>query len=145
MFARNLEIRRRWVFQEYITFLMFTSNSSSATVLQHGCASYADQVTKKGLHERCLWIIYNNKQSTFQELLHNDKSVFIRNRNLQSSETEMFTITKDLVPDTSSSVFNTRYKPNYNLLHVSHFDVPLVNSFSKELKVSQLWKPKFEI
>ena len=57
----------------------------------------------------------------------------------------MFTITKDLVPEISSSVFNTRYKPNYNLLHVSHFDVPLVNSFSKELKVSQLWKPKFEI
>ena len=145
MFARNLEIRRKWVFQEYVTFLMFTSNSSSATVLQHEYASYADQVTKKGLHERCLWIIYNNKQSTFQELLHNDKSVFIRNRNLQSSGTEMFTITKDLVLDTSSSVFNTRYKPNYNLLHVSHFDVPLVNSFSKELKVSQLWKPKFEI
>ena len=37
------------------------------------------------------------------------------------------------------------YKPNYNLLHVSHFDIPLVNSVSKELKVSQFWKPKFEI
>ena len=107
---RNLELRRIWIFQEYVTFVMFTSNSNSATVLKHGCASYVDQVTKKGIHERCLWIIYDNKQSTFQELLQKDESVFIRNRNLQTSATEMFKITKDLVPDTSSSVFDTRYK-----------------------------------
>ena len=39
----------------------------------------------------------------------------------------MFKVTKGLAPVNFSNVFNTRNKLNYNLRHVSHFDVPIVN------------------
>ena len=41
------------------------------------------------LHERCLRLIYNDKQSTFHELLEKDCSVSIHTRTLQFLVTEM--------------------------------------------------------
>ena len=40
-------------------------------------------------HERCLRIIYNDKQSSFNMLLEKDSSVSIRDRNIQCLATEM--------------------------------------------------------
>ena len=54
-------------------------------------------------------------------------SVFIHNQNLRTSATEMFKITKDLVPDTFPRVFDIRYEPNYNLKSIW---IGLINSFS---------------
>ena len=42
------------------------------------------------LHERCLRIIYNNRQSPFDELLNKDSSVSIHIRNIQRLAIEMF-------------------------------------------------------
>ena len=42
------------------------------------------------LHERCLRTIYNDQQSSFNELLENDGSVSIHERNLQVLATEMY-------------------------------------------------------
>ena len=44
------------------------------------------------LHERCLRLIYNNKISSFKELLERDRSVPLHNRNLQMLVTEMFEV-----------------------------------------------------
>ena len=44
------------------------------------------------LHERCLRIIYNDKHTSFEELLEKDKSVSIHQKNLQVLATEMFKI-----------------------------------------------------
>ena len=41
------------------------------------------------LHERCLNMIYNDKQSSFKMLLEKDCSVFIHDRNIQCLATEM--------------------------------------------------------
>ena len=41
------------------------------------------------LHERCLRIIYNDKTSTFEELLEKNDSVYINYRNLQALAIEM--------------------------------------------------------
>ena len=41
------------------------------------------------LHESCLSIIYNDKQSSFEMLLEKDSCVSIHNRNVQSLVTEM--------------------------------------------------------
>ena len=41
------------------------------------------------LHERCLPIIYNDKTSTFEELLEKNDSVSISYRNLQALAIEM--------------------------------------------------------
>ena len=42
------------------------------------------------LHEQCLWIIYNDKQSSFEQLLNQDKSVSIHHRNIQVLAIEMY-------------------------------------------------------
>ena len=41
-------------------------------------------------HERCLRIIYNEKPSSFEELLRKDNSVSIYHRNLQSLAAEIY-------------------------------------------------------
>ena len=43
-------------------------------------------------HERCLVITYNNKQSSFLELLEKDASVYIHRRNIQLLAIEMFCV-----------------------------------------------------
>ena len=41
------------------------------------------------IHERALRITYNDKSSTFQELLHKDNSVLIRHRNIRVLATKI--------------------------------------------------------
>ena len=50
-------------------------------------------------HERTLRIIYQDRISTFQELLNKDNSVSIHHKNLEGLETEMFKIHRGLSPD----------------------------------------------
>ena len=80
------------------------------------------------LHERCFRVIYNRKKSTFQKLLHKDKSVSIHNRNLQVFATEMYKLTKGLSPKVSANTFTPRNQPNHNLRHIICFKMPQVNS-----------------
>ena len=44
------------------------------------------------LHERCLHIVYNDRVSTFEELLNKDNSVSIHHRILKSLATEIFKV-----------------------------------------------------
>ena len=50
------------------------------------------------LHEGCLRIIYNDKQSSFTELLNKDNSVSIHIRNIQRLAIEMFRFYNGLSP-----------------------------------------------
>ena len=43
----------------------------------------------KGLHERCLRVIYNDGHSSYDELSNLDNSVSVPHRNLQILATEM--------------------------------------------------------
>ena len=52
----------------------------------------------KMLHEGCLRIIYNDKQSSFTELLNKDNSVLIHIRNIQRLAIEMFRFYNGLSP-----------------------------------------------
>ena len=106
------------------------------------CHSYSLNNKINALHEWCLLIIYNDKQSIFQELLVKDKSVSLHKRNLQTISTEMFKVTKGLALDIFSIVFNTRKKLNYNLCHASHFDVSLLNFVYKETESISFLGPK---
>ena len=49
------------------------------------------------LHERCLRIIYNNKMSSFADLLAEDGSATIHTRNLQVLATEIFRVHKNIL------------------------------------------------
>ena len=54
------------------------------------CHSRSNNRKIKMLHERCLRIIYKDKQSSFTELLNKDSSVSIHIRNIQKLAIEMF-------------------------------------------------------
>ena len=58
------------------------------------------------LHERCLCLIYNNKISSFKELLERDRSVPLHNRNLQMLVTEMFEVYDNIGSLIFTEMFN---------------------------------------
>ena len=79
------------------------------------------------LHERCLGVIYNDKISSFKELLERDGAVPIHNRNLQILATEIFKVYNNIAPPIFTEIFNKR-NPNDQLRHTSHFSIPPVRS-----------------
>ena len=83
------------------------------------------------LHERYLRVIYNDKISSFKELLETDGPVPIHSRNLQILATEMFKVYNNIAPPIFTEIFNKR-NPNYQLRHISHFSIPPVRSVYNE-------------
>ena len=57
------------------------------------------------LHERALRLVYDDKQSTFEELLNIDKSVTIHYRNLQVLGTELYKVHHGLAPELTNDIF----------------------------------------
>ena len=60
------------------------------------------------LHERCLRVIYNDKTSSFEQLLENDNSVSIHHRNIQTLAIEMYKVTNGLSPEIMNELFQIR-------------------------------------
>ena len=60
------------------------------------------------LHERCLRIIYNDKQSSFKMLLEKDSSVSIQDKNIQCLATEMYNISNGPSPPVVSNIFTQK-------------------------------------
>ena len=80
------------------------------------------------LHERCLRIIYNDKQSSFTELLNKDSSVSIHIKNIQKLAIEMFKSYKGLSSPIMDNVFKLRTENPYSLRQVSEFSRPIVKT-----------------
>ena len=94
--------------------------------------SFVAEVTFNRLHKRCLRIIYNDKQSSFTEVIENDSSVSLHERNVQILPTEMnptitFIISNNFSPPHMNEFFEVRNEHSYNL-RKSHFSWPLVKS-----------------
>ena len=60
------------------------------------------------LHERCLRIIYNDKQSYFKMLLEKDSSVSIHHRNIQCLATELYKVSNGLSAPVVSNIFTQK-------------------------------------
>ena len=75
------------------------------------------------LHERCLRIIYEDKASTFEQLLEKDSSVSIHTRNLRFLAVEMFKVVKGLAPTIINDLFPLKEADNYNLRHKLFFKI----------------------
>ena len=60
------------------------------------------------LHERCLHIIFSDKQSSFETLSEKDGSVSIHNRNLQILATEMNKIKNNMSTSIIADLFEQR-------------------------------------
>ena len=80
------------------------------------------------LHERCLRIIYNDKQSSFTELLNKSSFVPIHIRNIQKPAAEMFRFYNGLSLPLMNKIFKLRAENPYNLRHISVFSRPMVKS-----------------
>ena len=80
----------------------------------------------KGLHERCLHIIYNDKQSSFKMLCEKDTFVSINDRNIQCLATEMYKVSKGLSPPVDSNIFTQKNCHPYNVRLNSQFSRPFV-------------------
>ena len=105
----------------------FTSQFSYCPLIWM-CHSRANNRKINMLHERCLRIIYNDKQSSFTELLNKDSSVSIHIRNIQRLAIEMFKFYNGLSPPLMNNIFKLREEDPYNLRHVSEFSRPMINS-----------------
>ena len=79
------------------------------------------------LHKRYLRIIYNDKQSSFNELLEKDGSVSIHERNLQVIAAEMYKISNGLSTLLMKHIFPIKRNP-YNLRQNSQFSRPRINT-----------------
>ena len=67
------------------------------------------------LHERCLSLIYNDKYSSFEELLVKDKSVSIHHKNIHALAIEMFNVYTITSPGISQEVFQIKEQGHYFL------------------------------
>ena len=66
------------------------------------------------IHERSLRIVYNDHESTFSELLMNDKSFTVHHRNIQTLAIEIYKVINNISPIIMNEIFvlkeNYRYK-----------------------------------
>ena len=66
------------------------------------------------LHEKALRLVYTNKASlSFDDLLKDDRSVKIQQRNLQVLATEIYKLKNDLGPNIMTGIFHFVERPNY--------------------------------
>ena len=66
------------------------------------------------IHERALRIIYNDKSSSYSELLTKDRSITIHHRNIRALATEIYKVIQRISPALLNEVFVPR-KCNYDL------------------------------
>ena len=57
------------------------------------------------LHERCLRVIYKDKNSNFENLLEKDNSVSIYYRNVQTLAIEMYKVASGTSPEIMNEIF----------------------------------------
>ena len=94
------------------------------------------------IHERCLRIIYNDKKSTFYELLEKDGSVSIYKRNLRFFACEMFKLKRDMSPELIKELILPNRQRRYDLRNNPDFAVPMVKSVHKGLESLSYLGPK---
>ena len=118
-----------------LTNAFFTSQFSYCPLIWM-CHSRSNNWKINMLHKRCLNIIYNDKQSSFTELLDKDSSDSIHIRNIQRLSIEMFRFYNGLSPSLMKNIFKLRAEKLYNLRHVFEFYRPIwLGVYITELKL----------
>ena len=70
------------------------------------------------LHERCLRIIYNDKRSTFEELLAEDNFVSVHKSNIRALAIEMCKVANGISPEIINEVFRLREETHYFFIYI---------------------------
>ena len=68
------------------------------------------------VHERCLGILYNDKQSWFKGFLEMDSAISINEKDLQILAVEMYKISNNFLPYNINKIFEVRNKHFCNLI-----------------------------
>ena len=79
------------------------------------------------LHERCLRTVYGDNVSSFEELLHKDRSISVHVKNIKTLAIEMFKVSNKLMIPLMNAIFVKRNNA-YNLCKPSEFVRPKVRS-----------------
>ena len=87
----------------------------------------------KHLHEIALGIVYNENQSSFEDLLRKDRSVSIHHRYTRSFAIEIYQIKSNMSTPIMSELFEKR-NLNYNLCSQTDFSLHSVNTVAYLLK-----------
>ena len=92
---------------------------------------------------RALRIVYQDKKSSFEELLQKDNSVSVYMKHLQHLTTEIFKFKTSLSPIIMNEVFNFQENESYNLrsrihlasrnMHTAHFETNTISSLAPKL------------
>ena len=106
------------------------------------CHSRTNNRKINRLHERCLRIVYNDKQSSFIKLLEKDNSVSIHQRNLQILAIEMFKVGNRLPPVLMNDIAKLRGEQTYNLRKLFQFYRPKENSVYNDTESVSFLGPK---
>ena len=96
------------------------------------------------LHERCLRLIYNDKKSSFENLLEKGGSVSVHHRNLRTLAVELFKVLKSLSLVIFADAFLVRKQSQYNMRNYSYFATPRAKTVNHGLESfsyigSKLW------
>ena len=92
-------------------------------------------------HERALRITYNDRKSSFEELLRKDNTVSIHHKKLQLLATEIFKIKNNMAPEILSEIFQNRIS-SYNLRKNSSFYVRKIHSVYHGTELLSFLGPK---
>ena len=109
------------------------------------CHNHRNNSKINRLHERCLHLIYNDKKSSFEQLLEIDNSLSVQDRNLRALATEMYKIYHDISQTIMNEIFTLRHQNQYNLRNWTYFDaakVRPVNLGSESVRYlsSKIWE-----
>ena len=83
------------------------------TVRRFGCVIVENFINR--LYEKCLSIIYNDKRSSYKQLLSKDVSVSMNHKNLQKCITKVCKIVDGLCPESMEKVFQFQTQNHHNL------------------------------
>ena len=95
-------------------------------ILLFGC--FIAELKINRLHECCLRIVYNDKTSTFNELLEKDNYVSIHHRNIQALAIEIFKVANGMPPVIMNEIFQLKEESHYNLRYTSNFAIQSIHS-----------------
>ena len=83
------------------------------------CHDRTDNNKINHLHERCFRSIYNDKKSSFEDLVEKDWSVSVHHRNLKTLAVELFKVFKGFSLVIFAEAFHVRLQSQYNMRNYS--------------------------